>query len=93
MPRVLGIVMTGMGSDGAAGLGQMKAAGAHTIAQDEATSAVYGMPKAAIERGFAARVVSLDALANTLYTQCTQDRNSGSTPPGEAGRAAGTGRS
>jgi hypothetical protein len=38
-------------------------------------------------------VVSLDALANILFMQSTQDRNTGSTPPGEAGRAAGTGRS
>ena len=63
--------MTGMGDDGARGMGVVKDAGGLTIAQSEDSCVVYGMPKAAIERGFAVRVVSLDALANTLYTQCT----------------------
>jgi two-component system chemotaxis response regulator CheB len=91
--KSIAVLMTGMGDDGARGMGMVKDAGGLTIAQSEDSCVVYGMPKAAIERGFAARVVSLDALANTLYTQCTQDRNTGSTPPLEAGRAAGTGKS
>ena len=62
--------MTGMGEDGAEGLGVMKAEGATTIAQDEASCVVYGMPKAAIEKGYAQRVVSLDMLPNTLLAQC-----------------------
>jgi two-component system chemotaxis response regulator CheB len=62
--------MTGMGDDGAEGMGCLKAAGAHTIAQDEASSIVFGMPRAAIERGYANRVVSLEALANTLIVHC-----------------------
>ena len=62
--------MTGMGDDGAEGLGAVKAAGGMTIAQNEESCVVYGMPKAAIERGFAVRVVGLDVLANTLQAQC-----------------------
>ena len=56
----VGLLMTGMGEDGAEGLGVMKAPGALTIAQDEASSVVFGMPRAAIERGYANRVVSLE---------------------------------
>ena len=69
-PQAVGVLMTGMGEDGAEGLGAMKAAGALTIAQDEASSIVFGMPRAAIERGFANRIVSLDDMANTLIAHC-----------------------
>jgi two-component system chemotaxis response regulator CheB len=55
----IGVILTGMGDDGAAGLGEMRDAGAHTIAQDEATSVVFGMPKEAIARGAAAEVLPL----------------------------------
>lgn len=68
--RAVGVLMTGMGEDGAEGLGALKEEGAVTIAQDEASCVVYGMPKAAIERGYAQRVVSLDMLPNTLVAQC-----------------------
>jgi two-component system chemotaxis response regulator CheB len=87
----VGIIMTGMGEDGAQGLGQMKAAGAMTIAQNEESCVVYGMPKAAIERGYAVRVVSLEALANTLQAQCMPERKNGDA--GDGGRAAGVGKS
>jgi two-component system chemotaxis response regulator CheB len=70
----VGLLMTGMGEDGAEGLGVMKTSGALTIAQDEASSIVFGMPRAAIERGYANRVVSLDALANTLIVHCGTPR-------------------
>lgn len=66
----LGLIMTGMGEDGAAALGDIKSAGGITIAQDEHSCVVYGMPKAAIERGTAMRVVPLDAIANTLVALC-----------------------
>jgi two-component system, chemotaxis family, protein-glutamate methylesterase/glutaminase len=92
-PKGVAVLMTGMGDDGARGMGLVKDAGGLTIAQSEDSCVVYGMPKAAIERGFAARVVTLDALADTLYKQCSQDRKPGTTQPGETGRAAGTGRS
>lgn len=91
--KSLAVIMTGMGEDGAQGLGMVKAAGGMTIAQSEESCVVYGMPKAAIERGYAVRVVALDALANTLLAQCMQDRKPGVTAePGEGGRSAGAGR-
>jgi two-component system, chemotaxis family, protein-glutamate methylesterase/glutaminase len=86
----LGLIMTGMGEDGAQGLGVLKAAGGMTIAQNEESCVVYGMPKAAIERGYAVRVVALEALANTLQAQCMPERRSGD--PAE-GRAAGAAKS
>jgi len=69
-PRAIGLIMTGMGDDGAAGLSALHQTGALTIAQDEASSVVWGMPKAAIERGAAERVLPLDSIANTLIAQC-----------------------
>jgi two-component system chemotaxis response regulator CheB len=66
--------MTGRGDDGAEGLGMMKEAGALTIAQSEDSCTVFGMPKAAIERGHAMRVVPLDMMANTLAIQCNPER-------------------
>jgi two-component system chemotaxis response regulator CheB len=64
--NALGIIMTGMGDDGARGLGEMKGAGSLTIAQDEATSVVFGMPKEAIARGAADKVLPLDLLATEI---------------------------
>jgi len=58
--------MTGMGDDGARGLQEMKQAGARTIAQDEATSIVFGMPKEAIARGCVDRVVPLQNIAKEI---------------------------
>src|SRR5581483_4657382 len=72
--KTVALLMTGMGEDGAQGMGLVKNAGGITIAQSEESCVVYGMPKAAIERGFAVRVVSLDAITNTLMAQCMQDR-------------------
>jgi two-component system chemotaxis response regulator CheB len=59
----VGIIMTGMGDDGAHGLLEMKRAGALTVAQDEATSVVFGMPKEAIALGAVDKVLPLDGLA------------------------------
>lgn len=64
--RAIGVVLTGMGRDGADGLLAMREAGARTVAQDEATSIVYGMPKAAFETGGADSVVPLDKVAERL---------------------------
>ncbi|MGH9554796.1 MAG: protein-glutamate methylesterase/protein-glutamine glutaminase [Terriglobales bacterium] len=73
-PDGIAVLMTGMGDDGADAMGAVKSAGGMTIAQDGESCAVNGMPKAAIERGHAMRVVSLDALANTLQAQCAPER-------------------
>jgi two-component system, chemotaxis family, protein-glutamate methylesterase/glutaminase len=68
----LAVIMTGMGEDGAEGMNAIKRVGGMTVAQSEDSCVVFGMPKAAIERGYAIRVVPLDAMANTLQAQCTQ---------------------
>lgn len=72
-PAALAVLMTGMGDDGADALGAVKAAGGMTIAQDKESCTVFGMPRAAIERGHAIRVVALDVLANTLQAQCLHE--------------------
>ncbi|MFN7684379.1 MAG: chemotaxis response regulator protein-glutamate methylesterase [Oligoflexia bacterium] len=64
--KTWGVVLTGMGKDGAAGLLEMKGMGAQTIAQDEATSVVFGMPKAAIEAGAVDLVLPLDRIPSRL---------------------------
>jgi len=61
--NALGVIMTGMGDDGAAGLLEMRQAGARTLAQDEASCVVYGMPKEAVKRGGVERSVPLDRVA------------------------------
>lgn len=76
-PNAVAVLMTGMGDDGAEAMGAVKAAGGLTIAQDEGSSVVYGMPKAAIERGYAVRVVALDALAHTIQAQCLERARAG----------------
>ncbi len=64
--HAVGILMTGMGDDGADGLLDMRKAGALTVAQDEATSVVFGMPKEAIERGAAAKIAPLELIAEQV---------------------------
>jgi two-component system chemotaxis response regulator CheB len=64
--RACGVLLTGMGRDGAQGLLELRAAGALTLAQDEASSAVFGMPRAAIELGAAERVVPLEEMARAI---------------------------
>ncbi|QQR36000.1 chemotaxis response regulator protein-glutamate methylesterase [Devosia oryziradicis] len=61
--NAMGVILTGMGDDGARGLLEMRQAGSHTIAQDEETSVVFGMPKEAIQRGAAVKVVPLGRVA------------------------------
>jgi two-component system chemotaxis response regulator CheB len=63
--NAVGVIMTGMGDDGARGLAAMRQAGARTVAQDEATCVVFGMPRAAIELGAAEHVRPLPRLAET----------------------------
>lgn len=64
--NAMGIIMTGMGDDGAAGLLAMREAGSFTIAQDQQSSVVFGMPKTAIEMGAACQILSLPAIAGLL---------------------------
>src|SRR5215468_3332834 len=65
-PRALGVILTGMGADGAEGMVAMKRAGAATIAQDESTSVVFGMPKEAIDRGVVDVVLPLPRIATGI---------------------------
>jgi two-component system, chemotaxis family, protein-glutamate methylesterase/glutaminase len=64
--RVIGVVLTGMGRDGAVGLAAVKAAGGRTLAQDRPTSTVYGMPRAAVELGVVDQVLPLGELAPAI---------------------------
>lgn len=72
--RALGLVLTGMGRDGAAGLLAMRRAGAFTCTQDEATSAVYGMPRAARENGGADLAVALERIPALLQAWASGQR-------------------
>ena len=65
-PNALGIIMTGMGDDGARGLKEMRNAGAHTIAQDEQSCVVFGMPKEAIRMEAVERIMPLDELPRAI---------------------------
>jgi len=67
-PRAAGVILTGMLDDGAEGLLEMREAGGHTIAQDETSCQVFGMPKEAIRRGAAKQVLALDRIAGALVT-------------------------
>jgi two-component system, chemotaxis family, protein-glutamate methylesterase/glutaminase len=66
--RTVGVVMTGMGRDGCEGMRAIKQAGGATLVQDEASSVIWGMPRAAVDAGVADRVVPLDALADAVRT-------------------------
>ncbi|PTX92181.1 chemotaxis response regulator protein-glutamate methylesterase [Verrucomicrobia bacterium LW23] len=69
--RLCGVLLTGMGKDGAAGLLDLKRANALTIAQDEESSVVYGMPRAAVELGAAREVLPLERIAERLIRWAT----------------------
>jgi len=64
--NAVGIIMTGMGDDGARGLKEMAERGAHTYAQDERSSVVFGMPKEAIQLGGAGDVISLEQISAVI---------------------------
>lgn len=74
--NALGIILTGMGADGAEGMLKMKKAGAVTLAQDEASCVVFGMPKEAIARGAVDKVVSLNKIAQTALDLIQQQSTS-----------------
>ena len=68
--NAVGVIMTGMGDDGARGMLEMKEAGAFNIAQDEASCVVFGMPHEAIKRGGADKVMGLNAIAGAVLRHC-----------------------
>ena len=69
LPAV-GVILTGMGRDGAEGLLAMREAGAETLGQDEASCVVYGMPKAAMSIGAVARQFSLERIGGAILERC-----------------------
>ena len=88
-PQAMAVLMTGMGEDGAVGLGQIRAAGGYTVAQSQETCVVFGMPKAAIERGYAMRIADLQDLPHILQAQRAPDRSRGDSS--DVKRATGAG--
>jgi two-component system chemotaxis response regulator CheB len=71
--NAIGVILTGMGSDGAQGLLKMKEAGARTVAQDEKSCIVFGMPNEAIRLGAAEKVVPLEHIAQTALNMIVED--------------------
>jgi two-component system response regulator WspF len=78
--RGVAALLTGMGSDGARGLLQLRQAGWLTLAQDQATSIVYGMPHAAVQMGAASRILPLPQLAPTILAEISSERTAPSHP-------------
>ena len=68
----IGVILTGMGHDGAEGLLALYKRGAHTIAQDQTTSVIFGMPAVAIERGAVTQIQPIDRIAATIYEICCE---------------------
>jgi two-component system chemotaxis response regulator CheB len=66
----IGVILTGMGKDGADGLLELRKAGGQTIGQDEASSLIYGMPHVAFERGAVMRQCSLSQVADAILDAC-----------------------
>ena len=73
-PNAVGIIMTGMGDDGARGLLEMKKAGAATVAQNEESCIVFGMPKEAIALGAADKIVPLSQIASEIVKLRTRSQ-------------------
>lgn len=73
--NAIGVIMTGMGKDGAQGMLAMRQAGAHTIAQDEQTSVVFGMPKEAIKLGAVEHIAPLNEIPTTILRLLKEDEN------------------
>jgi two-component system, chemotaxis family, protein-glutamate methylesterase/glutaminase len=69
-PGAIGVILTGMGDDGARGMRALKESGAVTLAQDEASAVVFGMPKAALDLGAVDEVSPLDGMAESILRQC-----------------------
>jgi two-component system chemotaxis response regulator CheB len=69
-PNLVGVILTGMGHDGVAGLAAVRAAGGRTVAQDEATSVVHGMNRRAVEKGLVDQVLPIQDLGATIINLC-----------------------
>ena len=69
--QAVGVILTGMGKDGAAGMAQIKAAGGVTIVQDENTSVIYSMPRAVVENGDADFILPLDRIGDAAVRAVT----------------------
>ncbi|TAN41900.1 MAG: chemotaxis response regulator protein-glutamate methylesterase [Nitrospirae bacterium] len=77
-PMVTGLIMTGMGADGAQGMSEIRENGGFTIAQDEKSCVVFGMPKAAVERGAIKQIVALEEMADHLIQRfCWKEKEYG----------------
>ena len=72
---LVGVILTGMGEDGAAGVKSIKAVGGRTLAQDEATSAVFGMPKRAIETGYVDEVLPIEEIPDGILATARAEVN------------------
>jgi len=70
--NAIGVILTGMGDDGAQGIKEMHEAGATTLAQDEQTSVVWGMPGEAVKRGGIDHIVPLPSIAGRLLSLCSE---------------------
>ena len=76
----VGAILTGMGKDGAEGMLEMRNAGAYTLGQDEASSLIYGMPRAAFERGAVVRQCALSNMADAIMDACDGDAKAHAAP-------------
>lgn len=74
--NTIGVILTGMGRDGAAGMAELKEAGGHNLAQDEASCVVFGMPKEAIALGGVHEIMPLQNIAGRLVVLCAQRQQS-----------------
>jgi two-component system, chemotaxis family, protein-glutamate methylesterase/glutaminase len=83
---VLGVVLTGMGSDGRLGAGRIREAGGSVVVQDQATSVVWGMPGAVAAAGFADEVLPLDRIAEAIHRRLAPPRTTAPVPATAGGR-------
>jgi two-component system chemotaxis response regulator CheB len=87
--NAVGVILTGMGKDGAQGMLALRQAGAYTLGQDEESSLIYGMPKAAFECGAVMRQSSLGHMADAILDACEAKATTGKPAAGGAVHAAG----
>jgi two-component system chemotaxis response regulator CheB len=84
----VGVILTGMGKDGAEGMGELRKAGVQTLGQDEESSLIYGMPRAAFERGAVMRQYPLARMADAILDACEGHvSHAGARPQHAAGAA------